>query len=235
MLTFLEQSDAFQVEPEDSDSPVDCTMLLAARPHRVGQSTVQQISAKDPLTQIVQVVGPWCSGELRTGNPVPGVVRMAWFEWPYRLPVALHTSRLPASASAIEQIQSSIQSIGRFAGEEDVLVIAENYADFSMVESACKTLGLTSLWNVRSPKRETYFARIAVLSATRKSATGPLEHAFSDAPSGPNLVCLGTPSLDDWTVLKELGTTAILHQPMRLEDLFHLLCGDFLVQPKCRV
>ncbi len=46
------------------------------------QSDVELLRQAAPLARLVVVAGTWCEGELRTGTPLTGVLRLYWYELP---------------------------------------------------------------------------------------------------------------------------------------------------------
>src|SRR5690606_19180040 len=44
------------------------------------QAQIETLRQLAPLAQIVVVAGTWCEGELRTGKPQSGVLRLYWHE-----------------------------------------------------------------------------------------------------------------------------------------------------------
>jgi hypothetical protein len=63
-------------------SPPNLIFLAQARPGVDRQEDVERVRQLAPLTRIVVVAGTWCEGELRTGRPLTGVVRLYWYELP---------------------------------------------------------------------------------------------------------------------------------------------------------
>ena len=51
------------------------------RPGLLDQRIVEAWNVAAPLARCIQVVGPWCDGEMRTGFPVDGMERVRWTEW----------------------------------------------------------------------------------------------------------------------------------------------------------
>ena len=74
---------------------VDAVELLAVRdfapelilladplPGTHSLEAVEQLRLAAPLARLVVVAGTWCEGELRTGSPLNGVLRLYWYELP---------------------------------------------------------------------------------------------------------------------------------------------------------
>jgi hypothetical protein len=77
-----------------SESPPELVFLAQERPGVDSQTDVERLREVAPLTRIIVVAGTWCEGELRTGRPLTGVLRLYWYEL------------LPWWRSAIERVVS---------------------------------------------------------------------------------------------------------------------------------
>jgi hypothetical protein len=64
-----------------SDSPPELVLLAQGRPGVDSQTDVERLREVAPLTRIIVVAGTWCEGELRTGWPLTGVIRLYWYEF----------------------------------------------------------------------------------------------------------------------------------------------------------
>jgi hypothetical protein len=64
-------------------------LLAQPLPGSIQQREIEQLRRLAPLAKIVVVAGSWCEGELRTGQPLTGVLRLYWYEflswWPRQL------------------------------------------------------------------------------------------------------------------------------------------------------
>jgi len=55
-------------------------LLAQPLPDQVRQADVDRLQHLVPLTRLVVVAGTWCEGELRSGFPPTGVIRLYWYE-----------------------------------------------------------------------------------------------------------------------------------------------------------
>lgn len=67
---------------DNDDIPPAVVLVAQVRPGTDAQVHVDRLLKTWPLTRIVIVAGSWCEGELRTGRPLAGVVRLYWYELP---------------------------------------------------------------------------------------------------------------------------------------------------------
>jgi hypothetical protein len=77
---------------------IDLVVVYQDRPKQLAQSTVLQILSASPLTRIVQVLGPWCDGDLRTPGRLSGLVSISSREAAWRLAEMVEQFRLGKGA-----------------------------------------------------------------------------------------------------------------------------------------
>jgi len=204
----------------------DLVLLCAARPNRFSREEVEALRQRNPLATVIQIFGPWCAGEVRTG-PVPdGVQRMAWYEWSYRLPDVIERGPvMPITSSPQEQALASLSELTVDGPSASVGIWADSASDFDYLRSACGALGHQAVWlqEDRLPKAHELDVLLGILSGTEGAEFDRLAHVCGAFPSISKLVCLGTPTWEDWQKVQRLGVTANLGQPFRLVDLAALL------------
>ena len=69
--------EAFSIDPK-----VPELLVLALHyPERFPSESIESIRQKMPYLPIVGLLGSWCEGEARSGNPPSGVTRVYWHQW----------------------------------------------------------------------------------------------------------------------------------------------------------
>ncbi len=63
-----------------ANDPPQLVLLAQSHPGADDQANVERLRQLAPLTRVIVVAGSWCEGELRTGRPLTGVVRIYWYE-----------------------------------------------------------------------------------------------------------------------------------------------------------
>lgn len=64
---------------------IDLVVVYQDRPKQLSQAIVSRCLAASPLTRIVQVLGPWCDGDLRTPGRLSGVFPVSFRDAQHRL------------------------------------------------------------------------------------------------------------------------------------------------------
>ena len=107
-----------------------------------------------PGVPVVNLLGSWCEGETRSGTPLPGCVRIFWYQWRGRLnrflrqldQSGLTDWDLPRTSSladrALNQPARRVRRSNRV-----VCVIAKSLSQFEMIADALDSIGLPSVWS----------------------------------------------------------------------------------------
>ena len=64
-----------------ASAPPELVLLAQSHPGGNDQFDIERLRQLAPLTRVIVVAGSWCEGELRTGRPLTGVVRLYWYEF----------------------------------------------------------------------------------------------------------------------------------------------------------
>lgn len=67
--------------PEEMAPPPDLIVLAQARRHQFSPIDAQRLRARWPATPCVHLLSSWCEGEIRSGIPLEGWVRVYWHRW----------------------------------------------------------------------------------------------------------------------------------------------------------
>ena len=71
-----------QVEAQLADlDEVSALVVAESRRGQIPRATLVAIRDRHPLLPMVLLLGSWCEGETRSGDPVPGVARVYWHQW----------------------------------------------------------------------------------------------------------------------------------------------------------
>jgi hypothetical protein len=219
---------AVAASTDRSESP-SAIMLVQSRPGQLTSYEVERLHVAAPLARLVALVGPWCDGELRSGQPWPGVVRVPWQTWQAaltrELAIDAPTTPLPRTATDVERMQElaalrrSVSGLGR-----TVVICTFNRATFDSLADALERWGYLSYWHSGGtdfPPR--HFDLIVLDGWDQVSRSKP-----SGAIYAPRLMLLHFPRPEDTARAAELGITAIVGQPLLVSDLDAVLsfCGS---------
>jgi hypothetical protein len=211
--------DALTLLSENEWSP-EFILIAQALPGVISQDEIEKVRQAAPLAQIVIVAGSWCEGELRTGQPPEGVLRMYWHEfanwWPTRMqsdwsacldgPFAARCSKL--STQSQNSCSAAIHSptLAEFQAISSVLT-----------PSGCKTMwvrhadGFPSEYSVGIwDGGQLDFQELTKLKAFASKV---------QSRSGKLVVLLDFPRKEHFELLQDLGCHAVFGKPYIIEEL----------------
>ena len=145
-----------------AETPPELVLLAQSRPGCDEQADVELLREVAPLTRVVVVAGSWCEGELRTGRPLAGVIRLYWHEFPawWRAGLACLARReSPPWAEPLDDLRSGqasrwIPAMPRAARNTDIndSLVAIDATDFAVFETLAASLsgdGWQCVWQPR--------------------------------------------------------------------------------------
>jgi hypothetical protein len=155
---------------------------------------------------LILITGPWCDGELRCGQPIPGVQRIRWHRWRQRLPRALGLrdsgARQPETTHAVHCVS----------------ICTDDRASYGALADACLALGLQP---TRHPDEEDL---VGIRPEVMLIVGWRCASRLSLTPGEPRRVLLlDFVRPDDVQRAGELGFAAVLAQPLLLADLAAVL------------
>jgi len=222
--------------------PADLVLLVESRPGEISHPEVEQLRRLVPLARIVALLGSWCEGEVRVGDPWPGVVRVYWHqaEAHVRREMArLAAGRcpiwgLPPTADAGERLLADIVASAPTSSPRGLVTIASNtYSMADWLAEACHDRGFSTAW--QRPGRD-MTTRGAVLGIWDSSVGSPNELAAFRRwrrrhGAAACLVLLDFPRLEDVERYVEAGAAAVLSKPVLLSDLDETIDAVLAVSP----
>lgn len=199
-------------------------LLAQPLPGTYQQRDVEQLRRAAPLAQIVVVAGTWCEGELRTGKPLTGVLRLYWYElvsWWQNM------QRSPASWSLCLDGPIAPRATDRIF--DDGLMLDDCCAIHSRSVASCEALanslasyGIECVWT----RHESELPRQIGLGLWDGGQLDPKElnrlQVFAAAiheRQGSVVVLLDFPRKEHFSQLGEIGITTVLGKPYNVEEL----------------
>jgi hypothetical protein len=212
--------------------PPDVVIFAQARPGQFSARQVERLHLASPLSRLVALLGSWCEGELRTGQPWPGVVRVLWHQWqPRMIPqltpsedAAFSTWQLPRTASLSEQMECAALN-GWPPGRGLVAIHTSTLKDYAAIGEACRQGGYATLWySSQQPVRSGGEAAAiwdAVGGDDREIAA--LRRVIQRDSAVPVIVLLDFLRRQDYERVLSAGAAAVLAKPFLVADvLWHL-------------
>jgi hypothetical protein len=194
-------------------------LLVQSRPAQFSVAEVESLHAAAPLARLAALVGPWCEGEMRSGQPWPGVARVPWGAWRSRLGFELGlepgnssaTASLPRTATETERIEGLMRWLpSKKSGQGEAIVCTDRKDRFESVADALAQFGWQSTWHF---ERDALPADLMIFDGWNQVSDG-------SSPAGTRrLLLLDFPRPEDDAQSATMGIDAVIALPLLLTDL----------------
>ena len=209
-----------------SSPPPDGLVLCASRPGRVAPEQVAQFSRREPLARVVQLLGSWCEGEERSGQPIAGVKRVYWHQWRSQLPLALGLEGtdaaeiyLPRTASDADWLEASLER--RPTDRRlSVAVVTHRAATYDVLADALQAGGFTPVW--QRPSQPLAATDAAAILCDGWLCDVELSTA-AESRQPAKILLLDFPRLEDQQRAEAAGYFAVVSRPFLLAELWATL------------
>jgi hypothetical protein len=198
---------------------VDFILLAQTLPGVYLQAEIDVLRRLAPLAQIVVVAGTWCEGELRTGKPLTGVLRLYWYEvapwWESRDSQTDFWSPC-LDGSIVPRLQATAPNLdGRVAIHSPTL------ASFESLAAALNPLGAQCVWVRDSSAPES--ATLGIWDGGQLDLAEWEQLNFFAAGirdiGGSLVVLLDFPRKEHIALLQTLGCKTVLGKPYVIAEL----------------
>ncbi len=227
----------------DRETDPDAILLVQSRPGEYPPSLVDHLRRRYPLSPIVVVLGSWCEGETRSGQPLESTWRFAWYDFVPRMSAAWqhvpagHPSRLhrPLLMSDAERWSGDLRCQIEF-GDCRVGVICGSHSQFESLRDTLIPYGfqvVRCVANRLAAAREKAQLPQVLLwddaAAPRDADPGVVATIERNPPQIPSLVLLTFPRVQHVERLYACGVQGVLPKPFDVSDLLwhlHRLVGQ---------
>ena len=211
---------------------LDLAVIAQAFPGEFSLDQIERLRRADPLLPLISLLGSWCEGEMRSGQPWPGVPRLYWHQFEERLTEDLARLRAgraphwtePVTASAEERFLTA--SAQPLATGQGLIVIDSPYFDGSAwLAQACRRQGYEAVeMTGGSAAARIRGARAAVWDGVRfDGELDRLQSLVQAVRPAPVVALLSFPRIDQTQAALAAGAAAVLSKPLRLSEFFSLL------------
>jgi hypothetical protein len=217
----------------------DAIVVAQSRPSQFSARDIERLHGASPLSRLVALLGSWCEGEMRTGRPWPGVMRVLWHQWRPRLIPHFQaaagafpgTWNLPRTASVTDQL--AVTTEAAWPRRHGLIAIhARTFRDYRGLADACSQAGYSTVWS--SPVQPLHasgfgavlFDGIAVDDAT----AARIRHVVRQVQPAPVITLLDYVRRQDYERAVAAGSGAVIAKPLLTYDLlWHL--DDLIRRP----
>ena len=204
-------------------------VVVQAFPAQFSHQAIDRLRLLAPLSRVLGLLGSWCEGEMRTGKPWPGAIRVYWHQWLPRCDQELrrmHGGRcsawgLPLTATEEERLMFAPQRPP--AKRQGLIAIHSRPLEMeNWLSAACRSRGLSTVW-LRPPRPARVEGATAAIfdgSDIRGEELDELKHLAATLGSAPIIALLDFPRIEDYHRALSAGAAAVISKPLHLDDLF---------------
>ena len=207
----------------------DLIVVAQAYPGQFSTEAVDRLRCLAPLARVVGLLGSWCEGETRSGQPWPAAVRIYWHQWPAQAGQEIARLRAGTCSAWSLPITASEEERLLLLAEEPVAkregLIALSTPDFEMhdwLQAACVQRGYATMWVLphRPVSTEQVTAAIFDGNECRGEEQASLERLAAALGPVPIVALLDFPRIDGRDRALAAGAQAVLSKPLLIDDLF---------------
>lgn len=209
---------------------IDVAIIAQSEPDQFTSGDVERLHVASPLTRLVALLGSWCEGEMRTGRPWPGVLRIYWHQWQARMTPELMAAersassvwQLPRTATVDERLAATVEHLPVEQSSKGMVAIhCRSAAMYQGLRDACRLGGYASVWFPPNHAPQASGAVAAIWDGIsgedcRVERLRDVVHLHSGAPV---MVLLDFVRRQDRAVARAAGAAAILAKPVLVADL----------------
>lgn len=225
-----------------SESDYDLVVVAQSRRGQFSIQSIETIQSVFPATPIVGLLGSWCEGETRSGDPWPGVLRVYWHQWEGRY--ATFAEQLskngvtdwhcPRTSSVGDLVANS-----NFAVKSDlslfVAISAWTATQHSMISDAIESFGWSSCWVERAVWNAETVSAVDSICVEADLWCEDLENRIkwirAEVPNTPIVLVINYPRQDELEQIRSAGITQVVSKPFELKELQSAIKKSVLTVP----
>lgn len=214
---------------EAGRTTAEVIVVAQSYPGEFSPSAIDRLQRLAPLSRVLGLLGSWCEGEMRSGQPPPAVVRIYWHQWLPRcdrqLRRMLRGERsawgLPVTATEEERMLSEADEPVP-GGQGLVAIYTRPYEMEDWLSATLRRRGFSTVW-LRPPRAarvEGAGAAVFDGSDCRGEEGQELHRLSAMLRPAPVIALLDFPRIEDHDRALAAGAAAVVSKPLHLGDLF---------------
>lgn len=207
--------------------PPELVVVAQARPSQFAQAEIETVHRLAPLARLAVLAGSWCEGEMRTGHPWPGVLRLYWHQGEARLRELLTGSNPlwshPRTATEVERLLDL--PVPRALGERKLIAIGtETSLAYQGLAATCVEAGYATVWLAPRHLTMIHGAVAGIWDESQTPDTLEPWHEFAHhVRDAPIVALVNFPRLADYQRLHDQGIGQLIAKPFMNADLIGII------------
>ena len=217
-----------------ADPTFDLVILAASRREQFSHEWVESIRGKLSPTPIVALLGTWCEGEQRSGEPWPAVQRVYWHQWRGRFDFFLRQLesdevcdwQLPPTANQADKLMNlSAKDTYGFSDRRLIVgVSAVSDIQYQMIADASHPFGAETYWIQRQQWDGSTDEQLSLVIVDADTWNHEVQARVlwlrNDLKiDSPIVLLLNFPRQSDLSAVHAMGITEVVSKPFQLSDL----------------
>ena len=212
----------------DQSLTPDVFVIAQSYPGEFVDEQIDRLRRVAPLARLVAVLGTWCEGEMRSGTPWCGAVRVYWHQWNPHCHLELERLRsgreslwsLPSTACEEERcLAVSTRKHDQNAGLVDI--VAEQYDVFESLATACLDRGYIPRWRRVHDEVQAGVPAVLLFDAAGETVDELAKFRRLQVDKDTLVIVLTDfPRIADCDRFVRVGARAVLSRPFFWDDLF---------------
>lgn len=207
----------------------DVIVVAQAFPGQFSHPQIDRLRQLAPLARVLGLLGSWTEGEMRTGRPWPGAIRIYWHQWPSRCDQELgrmgrgECSSWGLPVTATEEERLLLAADCPVSRQEGLIAIYTQPPEMQeWLSATLRSRGCSTVW--LRPPHPTHLqgASAAIFDGSdcRGEELRQLEHLAATLCPAPIIALLDFPRIEDYHRAMAAGASALISKPLHVEDLF---------------
>ena len=215
------------------DASFDLIILAASRRDQFSQEWVESIRGKASPTPLVALLGTWCEGEQRSGEPWPSVERVYWHQWQSRFAHFIRQLasdqvcdwQLPATSNRADNAMNSESTDATQAHDSRMTigVSAVSEMHYQMIADASQTIAREPHWIERQHWNASVIEQLTLVVVDADSWNQDVQNRVLWLRNElkidtPIVLLLNFPRQSDLAAVNAMGISDVVSKPFQLSD-----------------
>lgn len=214
-----------------SESSFDLVVIAQSRRNQFFTEDIEQIQEMVGGIPVVALLGSWCEGEIRSGSPWPGVIRVYWHQWKGHYErfakqladTGITQWHMPRTSTVADRIVSRRPLTVNAEEIQYIGISAWSPTQHAMLDDAIKSLGWKSRWVERFMWDGETTKMISAICVEADGWSTSLQNRIkwlrSEIPNAPLVLLLNYPRESELEAIHDAGVSEVISKPFELDDL----------------
>jgi hypothetical protein len=220
-----------------SESKFELVVVAQSRRDQIGCEDIEKLQSMFEQTPVVGLLGTWCEGETRSGNPWQGTTRVFWHQWEGRYDSFVQQMEqagvsgwhAPRTTTIADRIAAEKPNFLSRDDPQHIGISAWSNSQYEMLADAMRYHGWIPHWVERTMWDGQSSNLVSTICIDADSWSYELSQRInwlnSEFPNKPKVLLLNFPRANELEEIKAAGVTEVVSKPYELADLKRAVIG----------